>query len=44
MGLERALTNQTAALADRVIGNYRIPLLPSGRPSGGWLAKRSRMP
>ena len=26
MGLERALTNQTAALADRVIGNYRTPL------------------
>jgi serine/threonine protein kinase len=26
MGLEHALTNQTAALADRVIGDYRTPL------------------
>ena len=26
MGLERALTSQTEALADRVIGNYRTPL------------------
>ena len=43
VGLERALTNQTATLADRVIGNYRTPLSRrSGKRSGGRRARRWR--
>jgi serine/threonine protein kinase len=39
-GLERALTNQTAMLADRVIGNYRTPL-PSVRETQWKLAREA---
>jgi eukaryotic-like serine/threonine-protein kinase len=40
IGLERALTNQTATLADRVIGNYRTPL-PTVRETQWKLAREA---
>jgi hypothetical protein len=40
LALERALTDQTAALADRVIGNYRTPL-PTVRETQWKLAREA---
>jgi len=39
-GLERALTNQTAMLADRIIGNYRTPV-PSVRETQWKMAREA---